>query len=338
MTDTATASIKEEEIRPEDLFSEFMRLSMEDAQNFFAAEELTEIPCPACSCEIDAGGFEKFGFRYVHCKDCGTIYASPRPTPEALLRYYAEADSQSFWSEVILKKTGEKRVQSITLPALARAENIMKDIVGKEPASVLDVGAANGAFLAEWKNRHPKAELIAVEPGEEPAQKCRDQGMRVYEAFIEDVAGKDGAQGDLVTCFEVLEHVQNPLRFARALFDATNPGGVSVVSCLGADGFDIQVLWQDSRSIMPPYHLNFLSRDGMEKVFRQAGFEKVQILTPGRLDVEIVRRSIERGLDPALSRFEKLLLSRGEETLAAFQMFLADNGLSSHVWIIAYRD
>jgi hypothetical protein len=75
----------------------------------------------------------------------------------------------------------------------------------------------------------------------------------------------------------------------------------------------------------------------MHKMFRDAGFDDVEVFTPGRLDVEIVKRSIDRGVLPDLSRFEKLLLSRGEETLKAFQKFLAEKCLSSHVWIIATR-
>ena len=89
---------------------------------------------------------------------------------------------------------------------------------------------------------------------------------------------------------------------------------------------------------MPPYHLNFLSKQGMEIIFTKAGFNKVNILTPGRLDVQIVQKSIERGISLELSRFEKLLLSRGEETLQAFQKFLANNALSSHVWIVCYKN
>lgn len=332
-------TIKEEEIRPEALFSEFIRLSAEDAENFFSENDFEAVPCPACGAtEIEDDGFVKHSFHYEHCASCGSVYVTPRPTPEALLRYYATSHSQKYWSEVILKHTGEKRKESIVMPALARVDDIMRDIVGLNPKTVLDVGAANGAFLSEWKNSHPETELIAIEPGEEPAQKCREQGMTVFEGFLEEEAGKDGAAGDLVTCFEVLEHVQNPEAFCKAMYDVTAPGGVSIMSCLGVDGFDIQLLWGDSRSFAPPYHLNFMSKKGMELMLSKAGFDRVEILTPGRLDVEIVQKSIERGIAPDLSRFEKLLLSRGEETLKAFQQFLASHALSSHVWIIGYRN
>ncbi len=336
MKSAAVTTIKEEEIRPDDIFSEFVRLSAEDAENFFDKSQFEEVPCPGCGSKKVAESFKKHTFQYNNCNDCGSIYVSPRPNKAELLRYYAVSESQTYWVDTILKATGEQRKASILIPCMDRIEGIIKD-KGRAPKRFLDVGAANGACLAEWKKRYPQAEIVAIEPGEEAAKKCRDVGAVVFEDFVENAAGQDGAQGDLVTCFEVVEHIQEPESFAKAIYDVTAPGGMAVMTCLGADGFDIQLLWEKSRSISPPYHLNFLSVDGMHKMFSGAGFDQVEVFTPGRLDVEIVKRSMDRGVLPDLSRFEKLLLSRGEETLKAFQKFIAEHCLSSHVWIIATR-
>lgn len=330
------AAIKEEEIRPEDVFSEFMRLSADDAENFFDKSKFVEVNCPGCASSEIKSKFEKNTFTYNNCEECGSIYVSPRPDLSELIRYYSVGKSQSFWAEEVLKKTGEKRKESIMLPNITRIEEIIEK-TGHKPKRVLDIGSANGAFLTEWKKRHPEAELHGIEPGQDAARQCRELGIEVYESSVEDEAEQGDAQGDLVTCFEVIEHVQDPELFAKAVYKVTAPGGVAIMSCLGADGFDVQLLWEKSRSLQPPYHLNFLSHKGMTELFSKAGFKDVKIFTPGRLDVQIVQKSIERGVVPELSRFEELLLSRGEETLAAFQKFLADHCLSSHVWIVCER-
>ena len=332
----ATA-IKEEEIRPEDIFNEFMRLSAEDAEKFFDKSKFVECDCPGCGSSAKADSFQKHSFTYNHCDECGSIYVSPRPDLTELTRYYAQSESQRFWSEAVLAQTGEKRKESIMLPNIERIEGILKNIDHK-PQRVLDIGSANGTFLTEWKKKHSDAELYGIEPGRESAQQCRDLGITVFENSVEDEAKNGEAQGDMVTCFEVIEHVQDPDLFAKSICDVTAPGGVAIMSCLGADGFDIQLLWEKSRSLMPPYHLNFLSVDGMQNLFSKAGFDKVDIFTPGRLDVQIVQKSTERGVEPDMSRFERLLLSRGEETLAAFQKFLAEHCLSSHVWIVCHKN
>ncbi len=331
-----SVSIKEEEIRPEDIFNEFINLSANDAENFFDKTKFVEIPCVGCDNDEKESYFEKHSFRYNHCAKCGSIYVSPRPDLSELTRYYSVSDSQRFWSENILKKTGEKRKESIMLPNITRIEEILEN-ANHTPNHVLDVGSANGTFLIEWKKRHDDAQLYGIEPGRESAKKCRDQGITVYESSVEDEADKGRVKGDLVTCFEVIEHVQNPDLFAESIYKVTASGGMAIMSCLGADGFDIQLLWEKSRSLMPPYHLNFLSQKGMKQLFSKAGFDRVEIFTPGRLDVQIIEKSIERGINPDLSRFEKLLLSRGEATLQAFQQFLAEQCLSSHVWIVCHK-
>ena len=336
MIPVVKTKINEDEIRPDDIFNEFMRLSAGDAQNFFDKSQFEECDCPACDESSVSETFIKHSFKYNCCANCGSIYVSPRPTLSELNRYYAQSESQRFWSESILKQTGEKRKQSIMLPNIERIEAILSE-KNFTPKKVLDIGAANGTFLTEWKARHPDADLHGIEPGQKSAQQCRDLGITTYESSVEEEAEKQQVQGDLVTCFEVIEHVQSPQKFAEAIFEVTAPKGMAVMSCLGADGFDIQVLWEKSRSLMPPYHLNFMSQQGMKTLFEKSGFKSVEIFTPGRLDVDIVLKSLERESDTKLSRFEKLLLSKGQETRDAFQQFLAQNGLSSHVWIICQK-
>ena len=332
----STFTIDEEEIRPEDIFNKFMSLSAKDAENFFDKSKFVEISCVGCGSDKKESYFEKHSFRYNHCAKCGSVYVSPRPDLSELTRYYSISDSQKFWSENILKKTGEKRKETIMLPNITRIEEILEHN-DRDPKRVLDIGSANGAFLTEWKKRHADAELYGIEPGQDSAQKCRDLGIITYENSVENEAVNGQVFGDLVTCFEVVEHVQDPDLFAKSVYNVTATNGMAIMSCLGADGFDIQILWEKSRSLMPPYHLNFLSQHGMKELFSNAGFDKVEIFTPGRLDVQIVEKSIERGIAPDLSRFEKLLLSRGEKTRQAFQQFLAEHCLSSHVWIVCYK-
>lgn len=329
--------IKEDDIRPDDLFAEFMRLSAEDAQNFFDKSQFVKVSCPGCGADNPSKqGFDKFSFHYDHCGNCGTLYVNKRPNPSELLRYYAQSDSQRFWVEEILKQTGDKRKEQIMLPNVERIEQLLQEL-NKTPHSVLDVGCSNGIFLREWKKRHDNAQLLGIEPGEEAAAKARAAGIEIFEGFVEDEAEKEEAVADLVTCFEVLEHVQEPVTFAQSLCKVTKPGGTAVVTCLGADGFDIQLLWEKARAIMPPYHLNFLSVQGMKTMFSQAGFDKVSVRTPGRLDVSIVEKFLDQGGEAELSRFEKLMLSKDENIKKVFQQFLAEHGLSSHVWIICER-
>lgn len=109
------------------------------------------------------------------------------------------------------------------------------------------------------------------------------------------------------------------------------------LSKLCVDGFDIQTLWRDSKSISPPHHLNFVSIEGFQKLFDRAGMEIIDISTPGKLDLNIVGNYLkEHSKTSETSLFGSRFIERlnGHPELATkFQTFLADNLLSSHVWI-----
>ena len=69
----------------------------------------------------------------------------------------------------------------------------------------------------------------------------------------------------------------------------TRTGGYLFISTLCIDGFDLQLLWDNSSQISPPHHINFLSIKGFQLLFERAGISDISITTPGELDVEIVK-------------------------------------------------
>jgi hypothetical protein len=123
----------------------------------------------------------------------------------------------------------------------------------------------------------------------------------------------------------------------RSLVALTRPGGHVFLSTLGIDGFDLQTLWDKSNQISPPHHINFLSVRGFEELFARAGLVDVMVTTPGQLDVDIVRNAVKR--DPGLLQGQRFLshVLADDQRADAFQQFLVNQRLSSHVWVIGRR-
>ena len=64
--------MKEEEIRPQAVFDEYLRLAKIDIETYFKDVPYEEIRCLAC----DSKGnytFHKNRFDYLLCPDCGTL-------------------------------------------------------------------------------------------------------------------------------------------------------------------------------------------------------------------------------------------------------------------------
>lgn len=327
--------MKENDIRPEALLNRYLELSAQDAERCFSDSPRQPCDCVACGSKKLNPEFEKNGFGYVTCEDCGTLFQAPRPPLEAFEAFYRDSESSRYWAEQFFPAVAEARRERIFRPRAERLASMCEEN-GVEVGKLIDVGAGYGILLDEWRKLRPATELLAIEPSEVLAAECRNKGFNVVEDIAENVHGYRN-HADLTVCFEVLEHVFDPLSFIKTLAGLTRKNGYVFVSTLGVDGFDIQTLWRDSNSIFPPHHINFLSIDGFRRLFERAGLEITTITTPGVLDVDIVRNAWRR--NPALlegHRFIKHVIG-DDGRAAAFQEFLGKNCLSSHTWVLGKK-
>jgi SAM-dependent methyltransferase len=329
-------AVKEAEIRPAELMSRYLALSREDAHAFLGDPSLREATgCPACAAGGGETAFEVDGFPYVECASCGSLYASPRPRADALDRFYRDSPSSRFWAQEFFPAVAEARRERLFRPRVERVVGHERLSSAPEDLVAVDVGAGAGMFLSELAAVRPSARTIAVEPGEDLAEQCRAAGLEVVEAPVEAADELRGI-ANLVTSFEVIEHVHDPLAFVTAIARLAAPGGTVLVTGLGGDGFDVASLGERANAVSPPHHLNFLSVAGLEQLFTRAGLTDVEVETPGQLDAELVATALAEGRGDGLPRFFRVLLEhRSEAVRDAFQRFLQEARLSSHVWIWA---
>jgi len=326
--------MKEYDIRPAEIFDQYLKLSANDAQHCFKGVERQAVDCPGCGLHTYTKAFKKLGFDYATCDNCGTLYQTPRPPLESFEAFYHDSESSKYWAETFFPAVAETRREKIFIP---RVERLIKFCNENKflPETLIDIGAGYGILLEEWKKRYPLKRAIAIEPSQHLASICRKKGHEVIENIVEKINQRD-LQADLIVCFEVLEHVFDTKAFIRAIANLLKPGGHLMFSTLCVDGFDIQTLWQHSNSISP-HHINFLSRKGFKELFRHAGLKVVELITPGVLDVDIVKNADRN--DPSLlnkNRFAKQII--GDKGLAAaFQDFLISEKLSSHLWIFGKK-
>ncbi len=332
--------MKEAEIRPQELFNRYLELSLQDVATHFSNQsEFVQVSCPACGSGQEEPALEKCGFRYALCTDCGSLYVSPRPKAEAIDSYYREGEAVKFWSTSFFKETAEARRERIFRPrAKLVTELTRKALTGSpERAVFVDVGSGYGIFLEEIRALGLFGEVVGIEPAPNLAGVCRDKGFRILEKPAEEVSAEE-LQASFATAFEVLEHLYDPARFLRALYQILEPGGVLLFTTLTASGFDIQILWEHSKSVHPPHHLNLISVKGMRLLVERCGFQIVELSTPGELDVDIVRNILAENHEIPVPRFVRQIVCNQDEQVAnRFQHFLKESNLSSHIRVVAVR-
>jgi len=329
--------MKESEIRPKDIFEEYLRLSKLDIKKFFSNDkEREEINCPACDTKNNENQFIKDQFNIKLCSSCESLYVSPRPLKDNLEIFYQNSVSSNYWAEIFFPKVAEKRRDTIFKERVKEITNFC-DKNNLSHQNIIDVGAGYGIFLEEWKKVHLNDNTFALEPGEKLAQVCRSKDIITLEKFSEDAEEWVG-KADLVMCFEVFEHVHSPYDFVNSLKKLLKPNGTLLISSLTVDGFDIQSLWDISKSISPPHHLNFLSIKGIKKLFNRLDLKVLDISTPGKLDIDIVKNYLyDSEKKNENFRFIKKVISRGSNAEEDLQKFLQKHKLSSHFWIFGRK-
>ena len=328
--------MKENDIRPQYLMKENARLRAEDRQIVLKyRENFVEVPCPACESDNYQVEFERDGFIFVKCNKCETVFINLRPTKELLKTYYATGKAWNHYNEKIFPESENARRSKIIAPRARMVLDSCKKFAF-ETRVLVDVGAGFGTFCEEIRKLSVFEKVIAVEPARGQAETCRKKGLEVIEKSIEE------AQFEYVsvfTSFELIEHLFWPKDFLLACGRALPKGGLLILTTPNIKGFDLMVLGTISDNIFGPGHLNYFHPESLSYLLERCGFEVVEILTPGQLDVDIVRNKILSGeFDISGFPFLKNILIDQSATLRiAFKKFLAEHKLSSNLWMVARK-
>jgi 2-polyprenyl-3-methyl-5-hydroxy-6-metoxy-1,4-benzoquinol methylase len=324
--------MKEEEIRPQLIFEEYLRLAEIDASVFFDGVKKEFIKCPACNLNGEHA-FIKNSFDYVCCPECNTLYVSPRPSSIAFNRYYMEAPSVEYWATTFYKATEEGRREKLWKP---KAKMIKEKVerFGDIASSVIDIGGGYGIFAEEMELliNNP---VTVIEPGPQLAISCREKGVNVVEKFLEDVTNQDLPDSKKVfVSFELFEHLHNPESFLDHLFSLMQSGDLFIFTTLSGSGVDIQALWEDSKSVSPPHHLNFLNPYSIKLLLNRVGLKELEITTPGKLDIDILSNNSNKIKDRFWREF---ILRATTEEKEVWQQIISDSGWSSHMMVVCRK-
>lgn len=222
--------------------------------------------CPVCASRvgpsIDTGEYQLFS-----CKRCGSWCsdalvrgAATSFTPD---KYFEnDAADRDKWREL------ERRLDK----AQRRIE------------SVLDIGCGTGAFLSYLCDRRPGLRQVGIELDPERAQRAQDANPAAKIVQGDALAALTSAEGvfDLITLWDVFEHVPAPARLLQALSDKISPRGCvfiqtihesSLVPLLGRLAYRLSLgtLRAPLRRTHEAHHLVFFTRKGLSILAEDAG-------------------------------------------------------------------
>lgn len=325
--------LKEERIRPQRIFNSYLNLSIKDTNFFFRKKKKIVFKCPACN-KQGKKIFSKLNFDYDICNKCNSIYHSPRYKEENFKLFYKNGKSVKYWGSDFYKQTSKSRVKLLWIPKI----KLIKKIINTKKVKInhlIDIGSGFGDFLNLAKKK-----ICSNTTGIEPSKIFNKIYLKnkhsIINKNIEDINTKDlpNNNSKLFTSFELFEHVYDPNKFVKKIYEIMKKGDILILSTLSGTGLDISTLGQNSKSINPPHHINFLNPYSMKILFNKHKFKVLDLFTPGKLDIDIMQNNVDKIEDLFWKNF---ILKSTKEEKNKMQKFLQNNNLSSHMWIVCQK-
>ena len=149
-----------------------------------------------------------------------------------------------------------------------------------EACSLLDVGCSSGSLMLIARDMG-FGEIKGVEPAEKAANTAKELGFDVFTGFLDQAAYADNSF-DIVTLFEVIEHLEEAQSIAREIHRVLRPGGLWVFTTANAVSWTAAALredWDYFSIAQNGGHISFFNPESIRQLAKNTGFEPVRIET-----------------------------------------------------------
>lgn len=201
-------------------------------------------------------------------------YFKSRPLPTGLGEYYQlRKDPDGNLRDM----TSEK--ERLHKRELCKDEiNFINDIeLGKNRGRLLDVGCGAG-FVASWIDRS-KYEIYGVEVSPKASEIAKKYVKRVYVGFLED-AKFEADFFDVILCYHVIEHVEDPVVFIQQIHSILRPGGKLVIGTPNFGSAMARRFGDNFRLLHDQTHISLFDDFGLRDLLRDTGFNVDKVEYP----------------------------------------------------------
>jgi SAM-dependent methyltransferase len=237
-----------------------------------SAEHEPRTGCPVCG---EAGReplFVKDGWPIARCSGCSLVYVDAAVDRETLDAIYGP---DYYQGDVFADYLGEHEIRLES--GHARARRLAAQVPG---GRLLDLGCAAGFFLHAASERY---DVTGVEVSAFAAEHARKEfGLRVFTGEIFDAPLEDD-EFDVVTMWDVVEHLSDPAEVLREVARVTRPGGLLVLTTGDVEGPLAARDLERWDLMCPPAHLLFFSPRTIELLLSRSGFELTRVIGDGRI-------------------------------------------------------
>lgn len=228
--------------------------------------------CPLCGQTQALYWFQKNSVNLYRCRACNSVFSFP--IPAGLIGIY---DDNYFFKSSLSKKNNDAGYVDYDAdkePMKAEFLKALRDFSVRIPGRrIFDVGAATGYFLD--LARAEGWQTAGIEISDFAVQAALKRGHQVVSGDFAVYRSTDKA--DVVTLWDVLEHVKNPPAYLAAAADLLVPGGLLAINTVNITSCWARLLGRRWQLIVPPEHLFYFSSRQLQLLIATAGFKIIKI-------------------------------------------------------------
>lgn len=291
--------------------------------------------CPICKNNITSRYITVFGYPYDKCESCGHIYCATPPNEGAVKNLYnSDSAIKSVQSKIYLDDDlFLQRVEVIARPKVGFVRDVM-NVQGKQAGEWVDIGSGAGEVLLAAEDAGWDAS--GIESDQEECNYARSKGLKVANEYLSEENFTRLLQGaQVVSLFNVLEHIPDPKGFLNSVAGALNCGFLIFevprhpsLSSLSSELFPQMAC----RHIYPPDHLHIFSEKSANILLEGTGFDVVGKWYFGQDFFDLI---CSAGANQGLGA--NSVWGRIASVAPKVQQVIDEEGLADTMIVVAYR-
>lgn len=236
--------------------------------------------CKICGCEeikiiyrgpIKTGlldGYTEKEYDVYQCEQCKVIWnlAQEEETSEF---YESEEYRKRIEGNSYISTYYEKHDKEVLDKLKMTGTEIFRNSI------VADIGCAGGSFLDFVSG--VARQIVAIEPSRTYQKVLKEKGYYAYQ-YASEALKKWDNKCDVVTSFDVIEHVDSPTNFAKEVYELLRTGGLAVIGTPTDYAVLRKMLGNKfDKFIFQVQHPWVLSEESLSLIFKEAGFNDIRI-------------------------------------------------------------
>jgi 2-polyprenyl-3-methyl-5-hydroxy-6-metoxy-1,4-benzoquinol methylase len=236
--------------------------------------------CPVCF--SDSKKLIKFfwsDFNVIHCNKCDLDYCAQMTKKEI------GGDSSPVHTQGIEMMANSFHITKKTAESLViKRIKIYENYLGRKCENILEVGCGPGVFYEPFNKRSIEWNGIDINSywklfGEK-------NRIPISNKPLEQIEKKY----DVIMAFQVLEHVENPIKFMSSIISKLKPGGIIHLELPNQNSLSARIrrvspiISYDYGFVQPPMHLRAYKEKTLLNLFNNVNLEPKNIFVCGNTD------------------------------------------------------